>query len=308
MTYKPTLHGTFTAFLSVLCLLFIFSSCKRDEVNPSKSSTQTSDSVSTNGTMVTNVGYEWDELAINKKSESDVLKYDNVTGKIDSVLTYDSNGTLIGNIKFTYSANKITLNSPYNDEYDLDNTGKVVYHSTQEVQNGHNITEIERYAYDANNYLNKVTMSSNFDDYIGPVYSVIDYEITNGNYTKYTLSNTDSGTVTRQYVFTYNLAKKVNSPCAFFAPIFASNTFSNIDKYLNYGKASVNLLTGLSYTIRNLDDAVVTGSFNVITNVNADNYITTLHLDGNAIIGFPSDNLSPLPRVISFTLTSPGNH
>ena len=306
MTNKPTLHGTITAFLPVLCLLFVFSSCKRDEVNPT--TTKSADSVSTNNVQVANAGYVWGELAINKKTESDAIKYDAVTGKIDSVSTYDNNGILISSIGFTYSGNKITLSSPYKDEYDLDNTGKVVYHSTQEVQNGHNITEIERYGYDANNYLNKVTMSSNFDDYIGPVYSEIDYEVTNGNYTKYTLSNTDSGTVTRQYVFTYNTAKKVNSPCAFFAPIFANNTIANIDKYLNYGKASVNLLTGLSYTIRNLDYTVVTGSFNVVTTVNADDYITSLDLEGNTITGFPSDNISPLPRGLSFTLISPSKY
>jgi hypothetical protein len=282
MTNKPTLHGTITAFLAALCLLFIFSSCKRDDVSPT--TTKSADSVSTN-VQVANAGYVWGELAINKKTESDAIKYDAVTGKIDSVMTYDNNGVLISNIGFTYSGNKITLNSPYKDEYD--------------------ITEIERYGYDANNYLNKVTMSSNFDDYIGPVYSEIDYEVTNGNYTKYTLSNTDSGTVTRQYVFTYNTTKKVNSPCAFFAPIFANNTIANIDKYLNYGKASVNLLTGLSYTIKNLDYTVVTGSYNVVTTVNADNYITSLNLEGNTITGFPSDNISPLPRGLNFTLISP---
>jgi len=237
-----------------------------------------------------------------KKTESDIIKYDATTGKIDSVLTYDNNNNLLSNIIFTYSANKITLNTPYNDEYDFDNTGKVVYHSTQEVQQGHNIMEIQRFSYDANNYLNKVTMSLTFDGTVSPVYSEIDYVVENGNYTKYTLSNTDSGTVTRQYVFTYNTGKTVSSPCSFLAPIFADNTVANIDKYLNYGKASVNLLTGLSYTILNLDKTVSTGSFNVVTNVNSDNYITSLSLSGNDVAGFPSDNLSPLPRSISFNL------
>jgi len=298
MTHKPTLRNAAVSISSVLCLLIVFSSCRRDEVNPT--SVKTSDST-TKTLRIATAGYQWDELAINKKTQSDVLSYD-ATGKIDSVLTYDNNGILLSRIGFTYSANKITLNSPYNDEYDLDNTGKVVYHSTQEIQNGHLITEIERFGYDADNYLNKVTMSSNFDSYVGPVFSEIDYEVSNGNYTKYTLSNTDSGTVTRQYVFTYNTNKTALSPCAFFAPIFSNNTISNIDKYLNYGKASKNLLTGLGYTIRNLDNSVVTGSLNVVTIVNTSGYITSLNLDGNTITGFPSDNLSPLPRGLTFTL------
>lgn len=302
MTHKLTLTSLSAVFLPVVCLLFAFSSCKRDAVNPV--TTKSADSISINNLQVTNAGYVWDELAINKKTEADAIKYNAVTGKIDSVLTYDNNNILISRIGFTYSGNKITLNSPYNDEYDLDNTGKVVYHSTQEIQNGHRITEIERYGYDANNYLTKVTMSSNFDDYVGPVFSVIDYEITNGNYTKYTLSNTDSGTITRQYVFSYDLTRKVNSPVAFFAPIFSNNTISNIDKYLDYGKPSVNLLTGLNYTLRNLDHTVVSGSFNVVSTVNANNYITSLNLQGNSIIGFPSDNISPLPRGINFTLNN----
>jgi len=306
MTAKPTLHHIAFSFLLISGIALTFSSCKRDnEIDPAHPMI-VKDSTTTNNIRVYGANYVWGELAINKKTESDAIQYNAATGKIDSVLTYDNNGVLISSIGFIYSGNKITLNSPYNDEYDMDNTGKVVYHSTQEIQNGHLITAIERYGYDANNYLNKVTMSSNFDSYIGPVYSEIDYGVTNGNYTKYTLSNTDSGTVTRQYIFTYNTAKIVKSPCAFFSPIFSNNTVSNIDKYLNYGKASVNLLTGLSYTIRNLDKTVVTGSFNIVTTVNTGGYVTSLNLDGNTITGAPSDNLSPLPRALSFTFQKPG--
>jgi len=247
------------------------------------------------------VNYSWGELAINKKTESDELSY-NAAGNISNVLTLSNTGDTLSNIAFTYSGNKITLNSPYHDEYDLDNTGKVVYHSLQDIQQGHKIVEIERYSYDDNSYLKKITLSLIFDGDPESLYSTIDYEVTNGNYTKYTLSNTDSGTVTRQYTLSYNTNRMVKSPASLFAPIFANNTLSNIDKYLNYGKASVNLLTGLSYVIKNLDGTTCKGWFSVASNVNSEGYITSLILMGNDIADFPSDNLSPLPRSVSFDL------
>jgi hypothetical protein len=273
-----------------LCLLIFITSCKRDDT----------DKITVDLKPVT-ASYNWGELAINKKIQSDNISY-NSAGKISNVLTLGSRGDTLSNITFTYTDNKITLNSGYNDEYDLDNTGKVVYHSTQEVQQGHNIVEIERYSYDDNDYLKKITLSLTFDGGPESLYSTIDYEVANGNYTKYTLSNTDSGTVTRQYAFTYNTNRKVTSPASFFVPVFANNTLSNIDKYLNYGRASVNLLSGITYSIRNLDKTVSTGSFNVLSTVNSDGYVTSLNLAGNSIAGFPSDNLSPLPKSVSFTL------
>ena len=174
------MHRIAFYFLLISAIALTFSSCRRDnEIDPAHP-IKTNDSITAGSIHIFGADYAWGELAINKKKESDAIKYDAATGKIDSVLTYDNNGVLLSSIGFTYNGNKITLNSPYNDEYDMDNTGKVVYHSTQEIQNGHLITEIERFGYDANNYLNKVTMSSNFDSYVGPVYSEIDYEVTNG--------------------------------------------------------------------------------------------------------------------------------
>lgn len=290
MTAKPKPRLALLCLSTCVCLLIAVSSCKRDD----------SDNVNVS-LKPTVVNYSWGELAINKKIESDEISYRS-DGKIANVLTRDNNGDTLSNIAFTYSGNKITLNTPYKDEYDLDNTGKVVYHSIQDVQQGITFIEIERYSYDDNNYLNKITLSLASAGGPETLYSTIDYEVKNGNYTKYTLSNTDSGTVTRQYNFTYNTSRTVNSPAAFFAPVFADNTLSNIDKYLNYGKASVNLLTGLSYIIRNLDRTVSTGSFNVSGNVNSDGYIISYNLVGNDIAAFPSDNLSPLPRSINFTL------
>lgn len=290
MITKPKSCRELFCLFVFYCLLISFVSCKRDDT-----------SQPTVTVKLSNAAYDWGDLSINRKIESDEIKY-NATGDIERVITTNNNGNIISNIKFTYSGSKITLNTKYKDEYDLDNNGKVVYHSLSDVQHGHTILEIERYSYDDEDYLNKITMSLTFDGGPETFYSEIDYEVQNGNYTKYTLSNTDSGIVTRQYVFTYNTTKKVNSPASFFAPIFANDTKSNIDKYLNYGKSSVNLLTGIDYTILNLDKTTSTGSFNVSANVNTDGYITSLNLSGNDIAGFPSDNLSPLPREVNFML------
>lgn len=290
MITKPKPHRVLLCLSVFSCLLISFSSCKRDDTNLPAVTLKLS-----------NAAYNWGDLSINKKIESDEVKY-NVAGNIERVITTDGNGNTISNIQFAYSGNKITLNTKYKDEYDLDNSGKVVYHSLSDVQHSHNIVEIERYSYDENNYLNKITLSLTFDGGPETFYSEIDYVVQNGNYTKYTLSNTDSGTVTRQYVFTYNTSKKVNSPVSMFAPVFANDSRSNIDKYLNYGKPSVNLLTGVGYTILNEDKTISTGTLSVASNVNADGYLTSFNLVGDNIAGFPSDNLSPLPRSINFTL------
>lgn len=291
MNITTHLNHALKCFLLIACILTGFTSCKKE--NPVASDIKL---------KIAGVNYQWGELAINKKTESDVIKY-NASGKIDSVLTYDVNGLLIGRVAFTYSGNILTLNTVLKDRYELDNERRVIYHSTQEVQQGNNIVSIERYTYDADGYLNNVAMSLNFNNYTSPIFSNINYEVQNGNYMKFTLSNVDSGTVTRQYNFTYNTSKKVNSPVSFFAPIFANNTNSNIDKYLNYGKPSVNLLTGLSYYITNLNKTVSTGAFTAVTKYNQDNYIVSLSLIGNTITEFPSDNVSPLPRSMSFTFS-----
>jgi len=290
MITQPKSHRALLCLSVFSCLLLSFSSCKRDDTN-----------LPTVNLKLSNAAYNWGDLSINKKIESDEVKY-NTAGNIERVITTDDNGNTLSNIQFTYSGSKITLNTKYNDEYDLDNTGKVVYHSLSDVQHGDNIVEIERYSYDNNDYLNKITLSLTFDGGPETFYSEIDYVVQNGNYTKYTLSNTDSGTVTRQYVFTYNTGKKVNSPVSFFAPIFANDSQSNIDKYLNYGKSSANLLTGVNYSILNEDKTISTGTLSVSSNVNTDGYITSLNLVGDNITGFPTDNLSPLPRSINFTL------
>lgn len=274
-----------------LLFIFLFSaitSCKKEN--------QISPDITQN---IFKVNYSWGELAINKRIESDVIFY-NTNSSIDSVNTFDADKLKIRSIAFSYTADTIKLNTSYNDKYNLDATGRVIYHSTEEVQNGYNIVSIERFTYDAAGYLNKVTMSSIFDHGAETVFSVINYEVNNGNYVKFALSNINDGTITRAYNFTYNTAKKVKSPVSFFSPIFANNTASNIDKYLNYGKPSANLPTGLSYYLTNLDGTISTGTFNIVATVNNNNYISSLQLVGNNIAKFPSDNVSPLPRSMSF--------
>jgi len=290
MIIKPKPHRALLCLLIFSCLLISFSSCKRDNTDQP-----------TPTLKLSNAAYNWGDLSISRKIQSDEVTY-NAAGNIDKVTTTDDNGNTISNIQFTYSGNKITLNTTYNDEYDLDNSGKVVYHSLRDVQKGHNIVEIERYSYDNNDYLNKITLSLTFDGGPETFYSQIDYVVENGNYIKYTLSNTDGGNVTRQYVFTYNTSRKVNNPVSLFSPIFANNSQSNIDKYLNYGKGSVNLLTGVKYAILNEDKTVSTGILNVASSVNREGYITSFNLVGSDISGFPTDNISPLPRSINFTL------
>jgi hypothetical protein len=277
--------------LAIAFAVTLITSCKKDNNAPAN----------TTPLSVSQVNYQWGDLAINKKYVSDVVKYTS-DGKIDSVISFDDKGTATERIGFTYNGANLTLSTDLKDAYKLDNAGRVVYHSTEEVQNGQNIISIENFSYDANGYLNKVTMSNGFINNDISTFSVINYEVKNGNYFKYTLSNTDGGLVTRQYTFNYNTAVKVKSPVAFFAPIFAGNTTSNIDKYLNYGKASANLLSSVDYVITNLDKTISKGTFKADAKINSENYITELTLNGASLTAFPSDNLSPLPRSMQFTL------
>ncbi|MHB8206450.1 hypothetical protein [Mucilaginibacter sp.] len=294
MTIKPISHQTSTFFTLFFCALTIFTSCKKgQQITPSNAVLK-----------VSGADYVWGDLSINRTTGSDAIKY-NANGNLDSVVSYDANGHRTGSIILTYSGNKITLNTVYDDTYELDAAGRVINHSSQQIQNGYNFISTENFTYDANGYLNKVTMAENAN-LLGvssgtTIYSVINYEVQNGNYIKFTLSNTIGDTVTRQYNFTYNSSVKINGSYALFAPTFSNNTTSNIDKYLNYGKTSVNLLTGINYTIVNLDNSVSTGLFNVVTKLNDANYLTQLSLTGNDSAGFPSDNISPLPRSIKFS-------
>lgn len=287
---QPVLSGI-KKCLAIAVAAVLITSCKKDD-NAINNTTPLS---------VSKVNYQWGDLAINRKFMSDVVKY-TVDGKVDSVISFDENGTATQRIGFTYTGANLTLNTGVKDSYKLDNAGRVVYHSSEEVQNGNNIKSIENFSYDANGYLSKVTMSIDFDNKTNSTYSVINYEVKNGNYTKFALSDIDGGAVTRQYVFNYNTAVKAVSPVALFAPVFASNNTSNVDKYLNYGNGSKNLLNSIDYVIINLDKTISKGNFKAVSKVNKENYITELNLDGASLTAFPSDNLSPLPRSMQFTL------
>ncbi|MDB5151237.1 MAG: hypothetical protein JWQ57_5257, partial [Mucilaginibacter sp.] len=174
---QPVLSGI-KKCLAITFVAVLISSCKKDN------------DVVTNATplSISKVNYQWGDLAINKKYVSDVVKYTG-DGKIDSVLSFDDKGTITQRIGFTYAGANLTLSTDLKDVYKLDNTGRVVYHSTEEVQHGNNIMSIENFSYDENGYLNKVTMSTGFSGTIS-IYSVINYEVKNGNYSKYTLSYT----------------------------------------------------------------------------------------------------------------------
>ncbi|TSJ42984.1 hypothetical protein FO440_01975 [Mucilaginibacter corticis] len=276
--------------LAIFFAAIALTSCKKDH----------NESPSTAILTVNNVSYQWGELAINKKYVSDSIKY-NSAWKIDSIISYDENGQITNRIGFTYSGSEISLNSPVKDKYTLDSEGRVIMHTIEEIQHGTDFIQTQRYSYDPNGYLSKVTMSLNVVGNPETTFSVINYEVKNGNYTKYALSNTADGAITRQYDFSYNTAVKINSPVSLFAPIFSNNTISNIDKYLNYGKNSVNLLSSVNYTMINLDKTTSTGTLTAETSVNSDKYLTQLTLNGATITSFPSDNISPLPRSIKFS-------
>ena len=290
MPTKATIALISKPLIACLFITFTFSSCKKDNQDP----------VDVIPLKVSSATYQWGELAINKKEGYDVVKYNPGTGKIDSVIATGPTGSVPVTVVFSYAGNKLSLNTAFQDEYELDNNGRVITHITHEVQHGNEIASIQRYTYDANGYLNKVTMSSNFNSTVGIPFSEINYTVKNGNYTRFALSNIADGKVTREYNFDYNTSRTAYSPASLFAPGFANNTLSNIDKYLNFGKGSKNLLKAVNYRVINLDNTLVIGSFDAAVQVNAANYLTGLSLSGTAISGMPSDNLSPLPRRVSF--------
>lgn len=90
-----------------------------------------------------------------------------------------------------------------------------------------------------------------------------------------------------------------------FNAVFANNTYSTVEKYLNFGKQSVNQLSSVVYRLINLNGDIKTGTLDVITNLDEARNIIKLELIGKRIEGTPSDNLSPLPRTVSFVL-NPG--
>lgn len=273
--------------LSLLSLTFcalLTISCKSDQVEPEKLSP----------TSIQSVSYQWGELSINRKNVNDIIKYDE-KGKMAALLTTDDKN-ISTTIDFDYQGNKIFLNTASNDSYELDDKGRVVLHTSSQVQHGMTFVNTEKYSYDNAGYLVKIDLASN-----NLIYSVVTYDVNNGNYQKFSLSNPKDGKVTRQYVFSYNNTK-VASSFSMFTAIFANNTYSAIEKYLNFGKQSANQLSSVDYSIMNLNGDLKRGTFNVVSHLDGAHNIIKFELIGNEIGGMPSDNLSPLPRTVSLKL------
>lgn len=292
---KPTPLFNLPSKLTLVCLLFLAmtSACKKEnsslpDANPPV-------------LKVTNATYQWGELSINKKEAYEVVNYNANTGKIDSISSTNSNGFTLNTIGFTYSANGILLNTEGKDSYELDNDGRVIAHSFQETQNGYDIINTQHFSYDNNGYLSKIALSTGFKNSTPVQYSTINYTIENGNYTKFTLSNTTDNLITREYIFSYNQSKPMFTSGALFVPTFANNTLSNLDKYLNYGRGSKNLLTSVGYKLINLNNTLSTGTFTATVETDNNHYLTELTLLGNTLTDMPSDNLSPLPRSITLS-------
>lgn len=272
------------ALLSLAFCSLLVVSCKSDRVEPEELFPAS----------IKNADYQWGELSINRKSVKDSIKY-NEAGKIETLITIDERN-ISKTIDFDYQGNKILLNTSFKDSYELDAKGRVVLHTSSEVQQGMTFVHTEKYSYDNSGYLVKMDLAVN-----NLIYSVINYDVNNGNYQKFSVSNPTDGKVSRQYVFSYNTTK-VTSSFSMFTAIFANNTYSAVEKYLNFGKQSVNQLSSVDYSILNLNGEISRGTLNVVSNLDAANNTIKFELIGSEIKGMPSDNLSPLPRAASFVL------
>ena len=279
-------------FLAIMILSAGFiTSCKKSGLEPVKSLDAT-----VPGT-VDSVTYVWGDMSGTRGNDLDIIKY-NSDGKIDAVNSAEG-GLSIIYISFTYQGNKIILNTDAQDIYTLDNTGRVSLHDSKYVEpNGDTVNNEEQYHYDSDGYLSKVVLIGSFV-YGRYTYGVLTYTVQGGNYTSYTLADTAGNNVTRTYAFSYN-STPVKSSFSFYSPIFGDNTYAAIEKYLNFGKQSVDQLTAVTYHITDLDKSIQSGTLNVSTSFDANGNIKQLSLTGPPITGAPSDNLSPLPRTVSF--------
>jgi hypothetical protein len=292
---KANHHLATCIFLSIALFSIFIVSCKKEALGglktPGLSSLKTLDTIS----------YSWGDQSISRFNNTDIIKY-NSAGKIDSIITTYPGATFVSSIRFTYQGNKIMLNTQYNDIYTLDNLERVVSHSDLVTNpGGDNSENDEQYIYDGNGYLSKVILSGAIfinSQRIGYKYGIINYTVQNGNYINYTLSDTLGNNVTRKYDFLYSNAK-ASSSFSFFSPVFSNNTYSSIEKYLNFGKQSVNLLSAINYQVANEDKTVQTGTLTVTSQLDVLGNIVKLDLTGGNISGMPLDNLSPIPRSVS---------
>lgn len=238
------------------------------------------------------VKYEWGDQSLSRQSYEDIIKF-NTNRQLDRIITLRNKVDTLFDISLSYQGNKIALNTPFLDLYQLDDQGRVIVHTA--THNDQNLLYVnkEEYVYDSNGYLSKVTLSGN-----DVPFSEIRYKVVNGNYVSYSVSAPDGSNLTRHYDFSYN-STPVKSSFAFHSPILSNNTYSSIEKYLNFGKASANQLINVRYQITNLDNEVRMGQLSVITEL-VDGYVIKQELIGPKITGHPADNLSPLPRSVSF--------
>jgi hypothetical protein len=274
----------------VLSAMFIVS-CKPEGVAPLPSAT------STKTKLIDSVNYQWGDLSSSRQTYTDIISYNSV-GQIDSIYSKSNNQTdnNLRGIAFMYQGNKIILSTVYKDTYELDNAGRVALHSATHTEDpSFTYVNTEQYFYDAAGYLSKVVLLGN-----GAVYSTINYQVQNGNYTSYTLTNAGTNAITRKYDFSYS-SQKINISFAIFTAIFGNNTYTAVEKYLNFGRQSVNLLSGIKYQVAELDGSTKTGTLNVNAQADAQGNFTQFSLAGNVITGTPADNLSPLPRVVTVT-------
>jgi len=272
----------------------IITSCTKSGLSPKKAL----DATTTPPKALDSVTYFWGDMSGTRQNDLDIIKYTS-DGKIASVVNTEG-GYQVSDANFTYQGDKIILSTNAKDVYTLDSQGRVSLHDSKYVEtNGDTVSYEEQYHYDGNGYLSKVLLTGSFI-YGKYVYGEISYAVQNGNYTSYTLSDTTGNNVTRKYTFTYNNTP-VNSAFSFYSPIFANNTFTAIEKYLNFGKQSANQITSIDYVITKVDNSSQSGTFTVNSTFDANGNITNLSLAGPAITGQPADNLSPLPRQVSFT-------
>jgi hypothetical protein len=295
MTINPKPIKTVRLLVALLMLSMAFiTACKKLGEAPVKSTDATAAA-----RPLDSVTYLWGDLSGTRRNDLDMISYTS-DGKIATVLNNYDGGYQLNKITFTYQDNKIILNTNASDVYTLDVQNRVSLHDSKYIEpNGDTVSYEEQYHYDDNGYLSKVLLTGSFI-YGKFTYGEISYAVQNGNYTSFTLADTTGKNVTRKYTFSYNKVA-VNSAFSFYSPIFANNTFTAIEKYLNFGKQSVNQITAIGYLITNVDNATQTGIFAVNTTVDKGGNIKQMTLTGPAITGQPADNLSPLPRQLSFT-------
>lgn len=268
-------------FALIPSILFI--SCKKD-ANPTTDISIVS--------PITKASYVWGDMSFSRTTFDDVITYTN-DGRIRIIVT---SGKHPATVNFTYQGNSIFLNTPNNDEYELDDKGRVSvhYYTTSAIHKSQHFT------YDNDGYLKTVIFK------IGNIDSgLISYEVKGGNYTKMAYSGIDGSNIIRRYNISY-AKEKVNSAYSFFGPVLSPDTYSCMEKYLNFGKQSVNLPAAIQYYALSWYEGEQSGTLTVQSTYNDNRNLTGFELKGAPIVGKSYDNLSPFPRIVKFELGNSG--